>query len=92
MGWRAVTESGRVYETVSGGVKVSGEGYFHNADVKVVNREDLYGMESRGIWEHLHNLPRADLPEVGKSLYIDTYGDAGWRISTDIVSVEITGD
>lgn len=89
MGWKAVTESGRVYEKVGSGVKVTGYGYFHNADVHIVDREALLDAVTtmEEFWEHLRALPRASTPEVGKSLFIFTSGDAGWRLSTNIVSV-----
>lgn len=94
MGWRAVTESGRVYEQVRRGVKVQGESYFHNARVSVVDREHLPELEgAEETWAYLLNLPHAEFPEVGKSLFIFTHGDAGWRLSTAIESVEVmSGD
>lgn len=79
--WRAVTESGSIYESIDGHVRANGE-YFHSVVMKNV-------MISRLDWDKIHALPEADLPRVGQRIYISTFGDAGWRISTPVVSLEV---
>lgn len=92
MRWRAVTESGRVYESVSSGVKVSGDGYFHNPTLKVVDRGDLPSTgRTPEFWGHIRSLPGTDTPEVGKSVFLVTMSGA-WRLSTRIESVEFLED
>lgn len=91
MGWRAVTESGRVYESCGSGARVSGEGYFPNATIRVIDRDELLErMGEAEIWDYVYSQPPAPVPEEGKSLFLFTMGDAGWRLSTNIVSLEIT--
>lgn len=84
--WIATTESGRTYTSKGSGILVSGDGYYHNPVIRVVDRNEVSS------WDDLLALPLVDEPVVGKSLFILTYGDSGWRLSTDIVSVEHVAD
>lgn len=82
--WIATTASGRTYESVNSGVRVSGEGYYHQPTMRSFPESMLPGMD----WDKLYALPLVDRPVVGERFFISTFGDAGWRISTTIVSVE----
>lgn len=94
MGYRAVTESGTVYEYGSR-LKITsartGITVFTPYVQVAVSREELEGIAS---WADFHarmrELEEVDLPVVGKSLYAE--GRDEWRLSTPIVSVEETDD
>lgn len=88
LGWRATTASGRVYEHVGRGIKISGAAgeYFPNWTLTVFSYDDVPG--SGSIIETLRHLPSSDRPEVGKHMFINSSGGIGWRISTRVVRVE----
>lgn len=81
--WIATTKSGRTYESVRGGVRVSGEGYYPQPTMRSFPESD-----TPGDWDELYARPEVYRPVVGERFFISTFGDAGWRISTPIVSVE----
>lgn len=87
--WIATTKSGRTYESVEGGIRVSGEGYFPQPVIRSISdANQIVTLDNRIDWDKLNALPAVARPVVGEYLYISTVGDAGWRISTRIVSVE----
>lgn len=87
--WIATTRSGRTYESVNGGVRVSGEGYFPQPAMRsFADAREVGTSDGRIDWEKLRSLPLVDRPVVGEHFFISSFGDAGWRISTPIVSVE----
>lgn len=90
-GWIATTKSGRTYESKKGGVLVSGEGYFPRPTLRSFPESmipELSTAEGRINWDKLYALPEVNRPVVGERFLISTFGDAGWRISTEIVNVE----
>lgn len=91
MTWRATTNSGRIYEEHGSGVRVSGEGFFPQPDMRSFPSsaiKDLSTPEGKIDWQKMRELPLVDRPVVGEHFYISTFGDAGWRISTPIKTVE----
>lgn len=91
--WIATTESGRTYRSVGGCITVGG-GYdhFHNAELRSFPQsmiDELYDRgDADGIWRELTALPKVTSPVVGERLFVRTFDDAGWRISTPIVKIE----
>ena len=81
--WRAVTESGRIYESVGNGegIRVSGDRYYHSPVVK-----SLPGAANID-WALAHSLPEVERPVIGERLLIYSFG-GDWRVSTRIVEVE----
>lgn len=89
--WIAKTKSCRTYESTSSGVQVSGYRYFHQPTMRsfhVSMIPELTHEDGRIDWTKINSLPLVDRPIEGEHFYIATHGDAGWRISTPIVSVE----
>lgn len=87
LGWRATTSSGRVYEYLGRGVEISESGgYFPNWILTVFSPDDV--PKSGSIIETLRRLPSSSRPEAGKYMFIDSFGDSGWQISTRVVKVE----
>jgi hypothetical protein len=94
--WIATTESGRTYKSTDGSITVGGGyEYFHNAELRSFPPSLLDELSKAGnrnlIWNTLNELPQVDEPVVGERLYVRTFGDAGWRISTPIVKIEWVG-
>lgn len=88
--WIATTTSGRTYESIDGGITVSGDGYFPQPEVRTFPPSALPGLatpDGHIDWGKLNALPRVEAPVVGHHLYIRSFGDAGWRISTTVQSV-----
>lgn len=88
--WIATTKSGRTYESVNGGIRVSGEGYFPQPEIRTFPPDAIPGVSTsngRIDWRKLDALPLTTVPVVGHHLYISTFGDAGWRISTPVESI-----
>lgn len=91
MSWKATTKSGRVYEEHNGGVRVSGQGYFPQPTMRSFpssSIDDLSTPEGKIDWEKINALPKVERPVEGEHFYISCFGDAGWRISTPIKTVE----
>jgi hypothetical protein len=74
----ATTRSGNVYTLKDGVVTFRGEA-FKVVSMKVIDRDGHF-------YDSFEDLPEADFPVVGKSLYFD--GLRRWRLTTDIVHVE----
>lgn len=92
-GWVAKTKSGTEYLHEAGSsdiLRVSNDGAanYHNAALRVFARDDLQYSGGRIDFEWLYEQPVVERPEVGKHMYVLTFGDSGWVISTEIVSVE----
>lgn len=94
-GWVAKTKSGTEYLCEAGSrdvLRVSDRTEaknYHNAALRVFSRDDLVFSGGRIDFEWLYEQPVVARPEVGKHLYLLTFGDSsGWVISTEIVSVE----
>lgn len=89
--WIAKTVSGRTYESTLFGVIVSGKGYFPSPAMRSFSPDqvkELFTEEGRVDWSKMNALPLVDRPVVGEHFYLYSFGDAGWRISTLIASVE----
>lgn len=94
--FRAITEHGTVYLYQGGTIRVlDGMTGDHKDSVRpmsfsLVDRDELERIEAEegaeAAWEYLRAAESADLPEVGKAMYITSFSN--WRISTDVVSVE----
>jgi hypothetical protein len=90
----AYTASGAKYtrKEESSGILVEspriGRDYYHNPVLRSFLMEEAPKYLDEDGWEWLRSLSIADLPVVGEHLYIQTYGDSGWRISTEVVRVE----
>jgi len=88
--WIATTKSGAKYFSRDGRISYNGSSgaiYFHNGQLKSVNREEL--SESEDPWEYLRNLPEIEVPELGKALYVNSINE--WRISTVVTDIEFPG-
>lgn len=79
--WRAVTESGAEYVSDGSSIRVNGE-VFRNPLLKAIGISDV-------TWEKINASPPAYLPRLGKRIFVSTYGDSGWRLSTPVVEVEV---
>ena len=93
----AVTEAGKVYKYTGGSVQIF-DGNLLVETVRamsfsVLDYDDLVsaaGEGGVGFWPFLHALPKADAPEVGKSMYISN--SSSWKVSTPVVELEILGN
>lgn len=92
--FRAVTETGKVYLYTGGSVLIYDEDVLvetvRAVGFSVLVYDDLVsaaGEGGVGFWPFLHALPRADAPEVGKSMYISN--SSSWKVSTPVMELEI---
>lgn len=93
--WRAVTESGSVWEYTHDILHIDskrhGDRYaFKPWHIKVVDRRNIPGDSPKAQWEYIRALPNVEEPVVGLSLY--AAGREDWRLSTPIASFEILED
>lgn len=92
--WIATTQSGAVYKRIDGKLTYEGRDgheYFHNGYIAVLDRDKALEYvknsgERIGALSYASTLPKAEVPELGKSLFVSAFKN--WRISTDIVSLE----
>lgn len=90
-GFKATTKSGATYTREPGESTVRYEHNgalltFHNASLSAIPLSVIEAWE-RIEWQWIWAAPMIDLPIVGERLYIGTI--SAWRISTEIVSVEV---
>lgn len=87
--WRAVTESGAIYEYDGFGIQVDskrrGRFYIRAMVMKNVDRNILQP-PGKG-WDYLLSLPNVEIPEVGKAIFTSNINE--WNISTHVVSLEV---
>lgn len=91
--WTALTRSGTRYERMLGGILVGGALYYRAPRLRVFPAADLGSATDAngGVnWKYMDQLPLVDAPVVGDRMYITTFTDVGWRISTEVVSIEHT--
>lgn len=91
--WIATTESGSTYRSVGGCITVGGvDEHYHNAELRSFPPRLIRELNKAGnadeIWRELTALPKVTSPVVGERLFVRTFDDAGWRISTPIVKIE----
>lgn len=82
--FKATTASGSIYESIDGRVYVNGK-YVHNAVIRSFRLQDHPEGPIDVDW--LESIEPGN-PKVGEHIYLNTYGDYGWRISTEVMDSE----
>lgn len=85
----ATSETGATYE-IEDGFWRHRRGEWHKTwDMRNVDYETIrhYAPNGEMFWVHINSQDRAEMPEVGKSLFVS--GRDYWRVSTPIVKVEV---
>lgn len=93
--WIATTKSGTTYTYKYGRVRINsertGESYFTVWTFKTFEFNEISDLNIREALAYFNDaLPNADMPEVGKHIYVA--GIDEWRISTRVVEVKILED
>lgn len=88
--WVATTRSGTTYTSKDGCVMRDSHGsvtHYHNPEVRRFHKADVLGDQ---IFEKLREIePSDEPPKPGEHIYVLTFGDGGWVISTEIQDVVV---